>query len=238
MDSVYVISTSVTEARNASPASRRPASTSGSSSASCASNWACAVSREASFWAAVTASSRRGCGGSPERTRSRWPVNDHRSRDQRSSARAPSGSSRSRSSPRHTASQVGSITRASSERISRSAPLSSASRASAASPSSADANAVRARSYRSIAGASRRLSKSGSVAGPAGGQSNWPSPSRASSARSAASAPEEPAGGSIQASSAPRCWSSRLLCPVAQCRFSRSVAASSSEEPGTRARSP
>ena len=89
-----------------------------------------------------------------------------------------------------------------------------------------------------MAGASSLLSNAGSVAGPAGGHSSWPSASRASSARSAASAPGSPSGGSIQASSAPRCWSSSLDCPVAQCRASTSVSASSSEEPGTRARSP
>ncbi len=88
-----------------------------------------------------------------------------------------------------------------------------------------------------MAGASSLLSKAGSVAGPAGGHSSWPSLSRPSSARSASSAPDRPAGGSIQPRSAPRCWSSRLLWPVAQCRDSRSVADSSIEEPGTRARS-
>ena len=65
LPSLYAITTSVTSPANASPASRRPAITSGSSSASWASRRACSRSRAASLFAAVTASSRRGCGGSP-----------------------------------------------------------------------------------------------------------------------------------------------------------------------------
>ncbi|WP_344746845.1 hypothetical protein [Streptosporangium vulgare] len=76
------------------------------------------------------------------------------------------------------------------------------------------------------------MSKPGSVAGPAGGQSSG------SSASSAARRPDIPGGGSIHPTSAARLASSRLLCPVAQCRLSASVAASSTEEPGCRDRSP
>ncbi len=143
--SVYSISTSVTGPAKASPASRRSAITSGSSNASWASSWAWAVSRVASLRAAVTASSRRGCGGSPARTRSRCAVYDQRSRRQRSATWAPSGRARSRSRPRQTASQVGRSCAARSSRIAPSAAASSA-RADAKRCGSASRSAVRARS--------------------------------------------------------------------------------------------
>ncbi len=88
-----------------------------------------------------------------------------------------------------------------------------------------------------MAGASTNSSKRGSVTGPAGGCSSWPALSRPVSASSAASAPVRPGGGACQASRAARCWSSRWLWPVAQCRDSRPVIGSSRLEPGTWARS-
>ena len=113
----------------------------------------------------------------------------------------PGGSARSSSTPRHISSQVG-------------ASWPRSSRPARRTPAGAPARRRPPRTP-AISGASTRLSNSGSVAGPAGGQT------AGSSARAAASAPVSPAGGSIQPSSAGRCRSSTALCPVAQCRRER-----------------
>ena len=84
---------------------------------------------------------------------------------------------------------------------------------------------VWAASNRLIAGARCRLSNSGDVAGPAGGQmSGFSASARACSTLS-------PSGGAIQAMREARFWSSSVLWPVAQCSLSIAVTGSSMEVP-------
>ncbi len=158
--------------------------------------------------AAPTALSRFGWGGPPSASWAAKLVKDARSASHRAAAPGPAGSVPSSSTARHISRQVGS----SWERT--------------ASPTRAAARSPRVSSYARMAGASTSVSKPGSVAGPAGGQI------RGSSASLAALAPLMPGAGSIQLTRDARFASSSALCPVAQCRESASVAASSRDEPG------
>ena len=146
--SPYAMTTSVTSPANASPASRRPAITSGSSSASLRLQLGLrALARRRACWrrsprrrgAAAAARPRHPVAVAGERPAVARPARRRRARPRAAPAAGPG-----RATP---PSQVGRMScSASSSRISRSAAVSWPSRSSACGPSSAAASAWRARS--------------------------------------------------------------------------------------------